>query len=244
MFGWLFSSCPVDPLAKGWVEERMRWLMGEFGEELFLSAPNVLPTDEFFPDKIENPEDGAVALVRRVAGYMMVPPAAVEVEFFSDKERPGLVNQHGHAIGGAAGTYSEEEHGIVIRINRSQLHDAMSLVGTIAHELAHVRLMGENRIDPEVFDNELVTDLTVVFHGMGIFLANVPRNWESDNKRWPGSDLVRPEYMTVGMFAYAMAVRSRMRFEGDLKWVKYLRPSVRSEFRQAMRFLEREEKGR
>ncbi|MEO0359296.1 MAG: proton-conducting transporter membrane subunit, partial [Pseudomonadota bacterium] len=27
------------------------------------------------------------------------------------------------------------------------------------------------------FDNELLTDLTVVFHGLGIFLGNGPRNW-------------------------------------------------------------------
>jgi hypothetical protein len=154
--------------------------------------------------------------------------------------QPQLVNQHGHAIGSAAGTYSEGDGKFEIRISRGQLHDPMSLVGTIAHELAHVRLLGENRISREAFDNELVTDLTVVFHGLGVFLANVPRNWQSDNKRWPGNDLVRPEYMSVPMFAYAMAIRSQMRFEPSHRWIKHLHPSARGEFKQAIRFLNKQ----
>ena len=31
MFGWLFASCPVDPHAKRWIEQRLRWLTDEFG---------------------------------------------------------------------------------------------------------------------------------------------------------------------------------------------------------------------
>ncbi|MGN6368579.1 MAG: hypothetical protein ACTHN5_09990 [Phycisphaerae bacterium] len=240
MFGWLFSSCPVDPMAKAWIERRLRWLMDEFGSDLFLNARNILPTNDFFPDKIESPEQGATVLVERTCEYMRVPTSTIELDFFSDKGRPQLVNSEGHALGGAAGLYSEGDGRFHIHINRSQLHDPMHLVGTIAHELAHVRLLGENRISRDAFDNELLTDLTVVFHGMGIFLANVPRNWQSDNKRWPGTDLVRPEYMSLPMFAYALALRSQMRFETSFKWTKHLRPAVRAEFKQSMRFLNKQ----
>jgi hypothetical protein len=48
----------------------------------------------------------------------------------------------------------------------------------------------------EEYDNELLTDLTVVVFGLGIFLANMPRNWDSQYKKWPGTDLNMPEYMT------------------------------------------------
>src|SRR5688572_13076635 len=203
MFGWLFSSCPVDPLAKRWIEQRLRWLNDEFGDDIWLNSPTVLPTNEFFPDVIQNTEDGARALVHRVAEYMCVASSLLDVQFFTDARQALFVNEHGHAIGNAAGLYSEGDERFVIQINREGMSDPMTLVGTIAHELAHVRLLGENRVSPDVFDNEMLTDLTVVFHGMGVFLANVPRNWESDNKTWPGTELIRPEYMSLPMFAYA-----------------------------------------
>ena len=94
----------------------------------------------------------------------------------------------------------------MIRVNDNELVDPMGLVGTLAHELAHQRLLGEGRITSDAFDNELLTDLTVVFKGLGIFLANCPRNWEGQDTRWPDTDLRKPEYMTPPMFGYALAL--------------------------------------
>ena len=36
---------------KAWIERRLRWLIEEFGDDAFLNAPNVLPTNQFFPTK-------------------------------------------------------------------------------------------------------------------------------------------------------------------------------------------------
>jgi hypothetical protein len=38
----------------------------------------------------------------------------------------------------------------------------------MAHEIAHVRLLGEDRIPRDQWDNELLNDLTVIFHRPGI----------------------------------------------------------------------------
>lgn len=114
----------------------------------------------------------------------------------------------------------------------------MALVGTMAHELAHARLLGENRIDPDAFDNELVTDLTVVFHGLGIFLANDPRHWQSHASVWPGTDVFKPEYMTTPMYGYALALRCWLREEPLPSWSRHLERGVRSEFKAALRFLQ------
>ena len=63
----------------------------------------------------------------------------------------------------------------------------------IAHELAYVRLLGERWIMLKVFDNELLTDLTVVHFSMGIFLANTTRNWPSGNSKWPDTKFRKEE---------------------------------------------------
>ena len=99
------------------------------------------------------------------------------------------------------------------------------------------RLMGEGRVAGDEFDNELLTDLTVVFHGLGVFLANAPRHWQSDATVWPGTTIFKPEYMTTPMYGYALALRCWLREEPMPVWRKNLSWSVRSEFKQAMRFL-------
>lgn len=45
MLGWLFPpSCPCDPAAKAWVEERLEWLAEEFDDHAFNGRRIVLPT--------------------------------------------------------------------------------------------------------------------------------------------------------------------------------------------------------
>jgi hypothetical protein len=228
----------VDPLTRQWIDQRWKWLSDQFGSDIMIKSQTILPTHEFFPDHYDRSDESARKLIERVCGYMGVAPSLLDLQFYSNPQRPLLVNEDGHPIGDAAGTYHEGDSHFVIRIERRQLSEPMTLVGTVAHELAHVRLLGEKRIDRQVFDNELLTDLTVVFHGMGIFLANCPRFWRSQMTTWPDSDVPKPQYMTTPMYAYALALRCWLREEPLPPWRKHLAHSVRAEFKQAMRFLQ------
>jgi hypothetical protein len=244
MFNWFRSSCTVDSVTREWIEHRWRWLAEQFGSEVLIDSPTVLPTSEFFPDAYDRSDDAGRRLVNRVCGYMGADPASIQLEFYTDKKQLFLVNEEGHAIGTAAGTYHQGDTHFVVRIERSQLEHPMLLVGTVAHELAHVRLLGEGRLERTSFDNEILTDLTVVFHGMGIFLANHPRHWQSDVSTWPHTDVPKPEYMTTPMYGYSLAYRSWLREELPVKWRRHLRPGIRAEFKQATRFLQQLEKNR
>jgi len=238
MFGWLFPpSCPCDPAAKAWVEKRLRWLHDEFDDHAFNGRPLVLPTPEFFPDPYDGSRPAVRALLDRVCGYMDVDPDAVTLKFVAGAGKLWLVNDSGQYLPHAAGTYEEGGRKFLIRLDQSGLDDPMGLVGTMAHELAHVRLLGEGRIRGEVYDNELLTDLTVVFFGLGIFLANTPRNWDSQYTKWPGTDLNKPEYMTPPLFGYALAHLAWFRGEEQPAWAKHLHWNSRPDFKQAVRFL-------
>jgi hypothetical protein len=238
MLGWLFSSpCPCDPVAKAWVEERLQWLHDEFDDHAFNGRRLVLPTAEFFPDSYDGSKQAVRTLLDRVCGYMDVVPDLVALRFLSDAGKIWLVNESGQYLPQAAGTYEEGTRKFIIRIDKSGLDDPMGLVGTMAHELAHVRLLGESRISAEEFDNELLTDLTVVLFRLGIFLANTPRNWDNQYKKWPGTDLNKPEYMTPPMFGYALAHLAWFRGEEKPAWTKYLHWNARPDSKQAVRFL-------
>jgi hypothetical protein len=238
MFEWLFpASCPCDAPSKAWIEKRLRWLCDEFDDHAFNGRPLVLPTPECFPDPYDDSERAARTLFKRVCGYMDVSPDLVHLKFVSEGGKVFLVNDAGQYLPGAAGTYSEGRENFIIRIDRIGLHDPMGLVGTMAHELAHLRLLGESRARADAYDNELLTDLTVVVFGLGIFLANLPRNWASDNKKWPGTGLIRPEYMSRPMFGHALAHLAWFRGEEKPAWAKHLHWNARPDFKQALRYL-------
>lgn len=243
MLSWFLSSSPVDDHTRRWIDEQFDWLGREFADESVVDRPIVLPTVEFFPD----PYDGSAPAVRRmfdrVCGYMNVSAESVHLVMMDQTRRPELVNADGDLLPGIAGLYEEGADRSVIRLEKADFDRPMQLVGTMAHELSHMRLLGEARIDPDRFDNELLTDLTATYLGFGIFLANGPRgDWKSIAGHWPDSLMRRPEYMTGPMFAYALARIAWVRFEQKPAWAKHLRWDVRSLFRQALRNLRADER--
>ena len=238
MFSWFRPGCPVDPQAKAWIEQRLNWLAGQFGLDVFTRRSMILPLAEYFPEKYDASEEAVRVLVAQVCGYMDADPLRVQLRFFKAPTDFWLVNQQGKYVPTfPSGLYEESWGGVVIRLETSQFQEPMHLVGTVAHELAHLRLLGENRIPGDVYDNELLTDLTVVFHGLGIFLANVPRAWESQFTTWPETKVRKPEYMTQPMYGYALAHAAWFRQEHKPAWARYLRADARASFQQGLRYL-------
>jgi hypothetical protein len=237
MLNWFRPVCPCDEAAKAWVERRLAWLCDEFTNHAFSGRDIVLPTPEFFPKGYDGSERSVRRLVKQVCEYMDVVPDFLKIKFF-DTPQLLLVNEQGHGVPtGAAGTFEETESKFLIRLARSEFHDPIGLVGTIAHELAHARLLGERRISEGAYDHELVTDLTVVFFGLGIFMANSPRAWYGQFSTWPGTNLKKPEYMTAAMFAYALAHLAWHRGEQKPPWAKHLRWHPRANLKQGIRYL-------
>lgn len=238
MLGWLFPpSCPCDPAAKVWVEERLEWLAEEFDDHAFNGRRIVLPTREFFPDPYDGSQKAARRLFNRVCEFMDVIPELVQLRFKSDGGKLSVVNEAGMDVGYAAGLYHEGERKDVVEIDTDGLIDQMGLVSTMAHELGHVKLLGEGRIMSDEYDNELLTDLTVVHFGLGLFRANVPAHFVPSKKRWPGNALYKPEYMTPPMFGWALAHLAWFRGEENPTWAAHLKFDSRGELKQGLRYL-------
>jgi hypothetical protein len=265
MFGWFKPTCPCDPAAKRWVEERLQWLSKQFGLHILLERPVVLPTPEFFPDNYDQSLPTVRQLFRRVCQYMEVDPDLVDVELVND-QTPRWMHEMDPLLGFAAGTWEMGERSWYeapkkdskddesagggerpkrrfgksrIRIERGSLDRPSDLVGTMAHELAHQRLLGEGRARASAFDNELLTDLTAVFYGFGIFLANNPRKSTGKLSYWPGTTLRRPEYLSEPMLGYALAHVAWFRDETWPAWATHLRWTPRSVFKEGLRFLQK-----
>ncbi|MBL8810423.1 MAG: hypothetical protein JNM43_09635 [Planctomycetaceae bacterium] len=238
MFGWFKPQCPVDPAAKQWIEDRLHWLSKQFGRDIFTRRAMILPTSEFFPEQLDGTAEAVRRLLDQVCDYMDVSPDRVELDFFTNRNQLGLVNDAGKALpSGAAGLYEDQGDRRVIHLETNELSNLEAVIGTIAHELSHLRLMGEDRVSGDEFDNELLTDLTATFFGFGLFLGNHPRNWEGSYSKWPGTQLQCPEYMSLPMYAWVLCHSAWWRGQEKPEWTKYMSYDLRASFRQGMRYL-------
>jgi len=240
MFGWLFPArCPVNPERKAWLECGLNWLGGQFGVQRMLARPIVLPTPAFFPDPYDNSVQAAEALFLRVCGYVEVSRHRVAFQTFTNShDRLPRQLQEGRSEG-AAGLYQSAELGrAVISVDQEQLATPMSLVGTMAHELCHVHLLGDGRLSPDNPDHEPLTDLLTVLYGLGIFTANSvirESNWSEGAKA--GWSVGRQGYLTGPEYGYALALLAKARGELNPSWATHLRLDVRSALKQGLRYL-------
>jgi hypothetical protein len=112
----------------------------------------------------------------------------------------------------------------------------MSVIGTIAHELGHVRLLGEGRVHGGFEDHEPLTDLLTVFFGLGIFTANSAFIFDASSVGWQAQ---RRGYLDEEMLGYALALFALMRGERSPTWSRYLEGSISTYFKNGLKYLDK-----
>ncbi len=234
------TKCPVDRELERWVEARFAWLVAQFGLEALRRTPAVRPDEAFFPDRFDGTERTARSLFDRVCQYMGVPPQRVLLRLYEEGRQldlaPGIIVTSDE--GGTAGYYEAAEQETVW-LETSVLNHPMSCIATMAHELAHVKLLGSRALTAAEEDHEPLTDLATVYFGMGIFNANsviVDEQWTSAGG-WSGWSMGRAGYLDEATFGYALALFAWLRGENKPAWFRDLRPGVRTVSRQGLRYL-------
>jgi hypothetical protein len=195
-----------------------------------------------FPGEYSGSEQDIRDAVTRVCGYMQVDPGRVRVDFHAEA-RPGEVTDAipvSASWSGAAGHYRTVDGKAVISLEESLGQTPLALIATVAHELAHERLLGEDRVRPDRADQEPLTDLLTVFLGFGVVTANAALEFshsaEGRYSRWSASRL---GYLTEPMFGYALARYAWMRGEQDPDWADFVDTNPRAFLKKGLRFLKR-----
>ncbi|MCU7722713.1 hypothetical protein ODJ79_03200 [Actinoplanes sp. KI2] len=228
-------TCPVVAAEQAWIDENMEWFRVQFGDR-WLSRPVVLPTDDYFPGVFTGSPDEVRAAVASVCSYMGVDVDRIVVEFHETGRDDALARAIGAASSwsGAAGHYRTVDGKAVVSLEESLAGSPRLLVATIAHELAHARLLGEGRVAHDRPDQEPLTDLLTVYLGVGLFAANASLEFASTAGRWSASRL---GYLTEPMFGYALARYAWMRGETDPAWGRFLDTNPRTFLKKGLRYL-------
>lgn len=137
------------------------------------------------------------------------------------------------APSGPAGTFQFGDEAI-ITYNTNLIKRPESLIATFAHELAHY-LSGVAKEPPPGGDEywEHATDLTAIFLGFGIFLANSAFTFEQytsvDSQGWSSR---RQGYMTEQEIIYSLAIFCVLKNIPTTEASSYLDSHLRSYFKK------------
>lgn len=185
---------PTRPLGRDELEWQLagfQWVLAEFGG-LAAHRETVLanPDGDYFADSKLTGHARAEELfaeVKALAGLELWPTRLVATAPQRGRGQVGdYISLMPETPTIAAGTFEMvEEEGewlAVLRYDADLLKEPARLVGTLAHELAHYRLAYSSHSFPggEAM-HELLTDLTAVAMGFGLFLANNARSYSATN---------------------------------------------------------------
>jgi hypothetical protein len=236
--------CPIPQERREWLEYAFNWLVSAFGEEAIVNRRVLIPHHTDFPIRYNGSHESAFETVRIIAGQMEIDPTDIELFFYQDGIREISAGDLGSTIfttgegkGGvnsSSGRYMgrQDDGKFHIALQEKNLREPEYMVATLAHELSHIKLLGEERL---LENDEQVTDLNTIIFGLGIFNANAAfasyQDFRSHGWRKLG-------YLTQMDWGYALALFVQLRGENDPDWTKYLCKNVKSDFAKSYRYLE------
>lgn len=243
MFG-LFNNkktnCPIPEDTRIWMENALIWLINQFGEEKILKVNTLIPSVIDFPVKFDGSEQSAIDTSLIVAKQMDIDPSQIVVDFFNNQ----LLEIKNGMGGGLHGQQYDNEiypaaiyngktidNKFSISIEISQIKSPETLIPLLSHEMAHIKILGENRLTE---NDEYLTDLVTVFFGLGIFNANAAFKFKSDPDYWSYNKL---GYLSQQEWGYALALYAYIKNETDSDWLKFLSPNIKSDFKKSIIFI-------
>lgn len=231
---------PLSEEEEAWVEQAAQWFLAEFGSDYLLSKPILLPTRGFFDRKFSGTEEDADYLLTKLGGIMDVDPEKVVLVFHSEEPMhlsEAVMSQPVKREKGVAGHFVEREDGrFEISLETGGLKDTVALIATLGHELAHVKLLGERRIEE---NDEQLTDLLPVFFGLGIFSANgVHRSSSWKGVSYGGWSIKKTGYLPQRIFGYALAQWTLYRGDDPKAISKHLDPNAKAAFEATLLYLD------
>jgi len=243
----LFNKNNNDPLVneetREWLENYFLWLIDSFGKENIKSRKVMLPHYNDFPIHYDGKKQSATDTLKIVALQMEINPDDINLIIYKEGEeaidtgsvfgnRLFLENVKGQKYS-AAQYYGKQEDGkYLIALEEKKMTDSVAMVASLAHELSHIKLLGEKRIQ---VNNEQLTDLTTVVFGLGIFNANVAFQTKKGFNYWGWSS---SGYLSQVQWAYALALFSHLREEENPEWVNFLSENVKGAFTKSLRFIQ------
>jgi hypothetical protein len=239
MFWSTKYECPITQEDRVWVEEAMLMLADIFGGAYLQAKKTIVPTKDHFNYDFKGDDGDARFVLDRL--YELMDIDGSDINLYVEHLPISSYELNGNASGGvstswrgASGTYQDNGSVKEIRIEPDVVKNTIKLISTLAHELAHYKLLGEERIAE---NDEYLTDLTVIAFGFGICMANSAfsfSQWTSG--RLQGWNMSKQGYLPEPIIGYAMAWLAHYKGE-DIGWKKHLNKTAKRYFTDSYYFI-------
>lgn len=232
----------VDAETAAWHVENFLWLLRQFGGgDAFANTKLVLPKPGFFTADGEQGHALALRIFNQVKDYCDMRDWQVDLAEDDNplaREVPmsaAMIAPQRHALG----TFAVGRERIQISYVPALLARPERLIATFAHELAHY-LLATAREPPPCADDEMecLTDLTAVFLGFGVFLANGRFHVETfSDGPMQGWRMGHCGYLPEADLIFALALFLRAKGFGAEATCGCLKPHLATLLRRALRDL-------
>lgn len=244
IFSWgKKDDLPVTLNDKKWVEQSLLFLAELFEPVYFKTLGTITPEKEYFDRHFNGTDEDAEYILGRLIEMMHIDAWEIQLMFYSNQpedfsEGMGLTPRAGLKGSWSSTTGKYVDKGLghkEIWIELDLLNDPGALIATMAHELAHYKLLGEYRMEE---CDEPLTDLTAVAFGFGIFMGNSYFKFSQwSGSRYQGWKMSRAGYIPEQVIAYAMAWLAHYRNE-DISWNHYLNKTMQKYFDRSYKYID------
>jgi hypothetical protein len=245
MFGLFRKSVAKPELPESavlYLQNQFAWLYKQFGASL-LQKEILVPDATCFPIVFDGTEAPVWKAMEIAAKQIDIDPKSIHLDFFTEfpsKINAGVTNYY--IIGSKGSTYANglywgkaEDNKYHIWLRNDLLKNPEGIVATLAHELAHVRLLGEKILHPKYDrDHELLTEMLCVFSGFGIFRSTQAYQIRQGFDGWSYSF---SGYLRQQSWGFLLALYASARREEKPVWQKFLSPSIKKDFSISLAWL-------
>lgn len=239
MFGLFKSKEPLDYEKRKWIENNILWLEQEFPEPPI--EERIIFTLEELISKVEwnRGSQSLKKLLDFIASNMQISTDEIVLDIY--KNAPQELSTGSTPIfleedvlhPQAGGLYFEKDSSgkYTIAIEEKQSQDIDTATAILAHELSHIKLLGEKRLEE---NDEYITDLATVLFGFGIFSANTCFRYYQSANSWGYSS---SGYLNQEEWAYALALIAFIKGDDNPKWSTCLEISVKKYFDRSLKYM-------
>lgn len=241
MLGGLFGKRRfLDGEIEDWHLEAWGVLFERFDAEWpFRETQLVLPTRDFFPPTETAGHARAEYLFDIIKTHMGIADWPCRLESQSPRRGGERVSEFVFLEGAEqpGGTFRVEDDGEVVITYSPELVDRpQELIAVLSHELSHYLLSGHADLFADE-SHELLTDLTTVYAGFGVFGANsafdFKQHGDAFGQGWSSS---RRGYLSPPSWAFALAVFGELKGD-DPSFAPHLKPEMEAQRRRGVAYL-------
>lgn len=186
------------------------------GYEPFVLAPILLPETRFFPDKWQPDPRGIRTLLRRLMRYAGLEQVGVMLHVYTRPsqtvgETTNLITRGGAPLHAAAWYAGVEDGCAHFGCDLGQLRHKETLVGALGHEVAHLYRDHHGLVVVTRRTEELLTDLTAVYLGFGLFVFEASYSFRTGGYSANGQPLLfetqQTGYLPLGAIALLLGAQ-------------------------------------